>query len=406
MTATAQTYDSQLLDKLVANGNLSYSESTEIKKLSAEVPVIESNPEALLRISAKMQTQYEYINADCLNGTAQDCSSTINKFIVRRMILTFNSDNKREWGTRLSFDFILSNKMSITYIWHRMDNELLKGELRMGYLKTNFCYEENMSPFKLYAVERSIATYYWGGPRNARRLGFASFMTGAYWFGKSQSVDGLKYGCGVSNSENYQLGFDSISNGQNNTPNLWTSSSYVFNIEKAKFTVGLNLGWGADANKTAQNSTASIWGANPYISFNMGSTRAMSEFLVSGVDSGKTVDSQYKHQFPMGVNFAIEHKFDIGEFGKLAPVFRFTYLDTDGRGVTPSDGLRHTCNVSGDKAYTRARSFYCGVNWYLNGNSLKVQAGYEFSHFMGGSAMEASHALDANSVRSQIQILF
>lgn len=35
-------------------------------------------------------------------------------------------------------------------------------------------------------------------------------------------------------------------------------------------------------------------------------------------------------QFPVGANFAVEYKFGVGEFGRIAPVFRLAYLDTDG----------------------------------------------------------------------------
>ena len=76
-------------------------------------------------------------------------------------------------------------------------------------------------------------------------------------------------------------------------------------------------------------------------------------------------------------------------------------MDTDGRGVSPSDPLRH-CKAT--SIYTRANGYYFGVNWYLMGNNLKFQMGYEFSQFEGGTL--ASHSLDANSFRMQMQAMF
>ncbi|PWL69115.1 MAG: hypothetical protein DBY30_01335 [Verrucomicrobia bacterium] len=35
-------------------------------------------------------------------------------------------------------------------------------------------------------------------------------------------------------------------------------------------------------------------------------------------------------QFSVGANFAVEYKFGVGEFWRIAPVFRLAYLDTDG----------------------------------------------------------------------------
>lgn len=400
----APASDAALLAKLAENGTLSPSEASEIGKLSAQIPAVVSPPQAALRVSAKMQAQYEYISADCLGGPADGESSSVGKFIIRRMILTVNSDKSLDWGAQLSFDFILANRTSITYLWRRIDADLLKGELRMGYIKPNFCFEENMSPFDLYAVERSVATYFWTGPRNARRLGFGSFMTGAYWFGQPREIRGLKYALGASNSENYQLGFGSVRGG--NAPNLWLSSSYSFDFFGADAVIGGNFGWGADADKTPPGPSAGIWGANPYVSARFGGMRAMAEFLVSGVDRGADLDGGLGKQFPTGANAAVEYRFGMGEFGEIAPVFRFTYLDTDGRGVTPSDGLRHAANVRGDSAYARARGFYLGLNWYINGNSLKFQCGYERTRFSGGKACAGRRWLDADSFRMQMQALF
>lgn len=271
--------DAALLSKLAERGTLGVSEVSEIKKLSARIPAVAPSMQRPLRVSAKMQAQYEYISAECLEGGAEGGDSAVGKFIIRRMILTVNSDKNLDWGAQLSFDFMFANKTSITYLWRKIDAEPLKGELRIGYIKPNFCFEENMSPFDLYAVERSVATYFWTGPRNARRLGFGSFMTGAYWFGEPREIRGLRYALGVSNSENYRLGFNSVSGG--NAPNLWLSSSYSFDCFGAKADVGGNFGWGADADKTSSGPSAGMWGANPYVSVRLGGMRAMSEFLAA-----------------------------------------------------------------------------------------------------------------------------
>ena len=101
------------------------------------------------------------------------------------------------------------------------------------------------------------------------------------------------------------------------------------------------------------------------------------------------------------MNFCVEKKFAAGAFGKIAPVFRFTYLDTNGRGVSPSDGLR---KAGLGTAFDRARGFYFGANWYVSGdNSLKVSAGYEYSQFMGSNSGQDAYA---NTFRMQIQTMF
>lgn len=398
-TASAVQGDADLLSILVKKGTLTAEEANEIKKSSAVAPVFVEQGNPVIRISGKFQGQYEYLYVNGLEGV--DGSATVSKFIPRRVILTFKTDEKRDWGAQLSFDFILPHKMSVTYMWKRVETSYAKGEFRFGYVKSNFNVEEYMSPFNLYCVERSIATYYWGGPKNARRLGLASFHTGAYWLGKSQIVDGLNYVLGVSNAKNYEISqIDS-----DNAPNLYFAVSQKLDFDDVKILLGVNLGWGADANGYAANSsTAGMWGANPYASLDWNALRAMAEFLVSGVDEGRNLDGSYGRQFPVGLNAMVEYKFDIGEFGKLAPAFRFTYLDTDGRGVTPSDGLRHTKNIAGDSPYKRATGYYGGVNWYLHGNNLKFMLGYEYTHFDGGAY--GAHEAEENSVRSMVQVLF
>lgn len=397
--------DKDLLDTLIHKGVLTSKEAEVIAKSSVEVSNAVSD--SYVKISAKMQTQYAFIDAQ--NNDLLPSTSELNSFMIRRMILTFDTDNKRNWGAKLSFDFILSNKLSITYLWHKVDCLLIKGELRLGYIKPNFCYEENMSPFNLYCVERSIATYYWGGPRNVRRLGFASFMTGAYWFGQSKLVSGLEYAFAATNSENYKLGYESIGAGQNDAPNFWFSTSYKTKTKDfGELKVGINFGYGANANKEVPSRGASILGVNPYVAFEYADFRGVAEFLISCVESGKKTSDSYENAIPMGLNFLMEQKIDIGKFGKIAPAFRFTWLDTNGRGVTLSDGLRKCSNITGDLPYNNAIGFYFGLNWYIKENFLKFQIGYEFDRFDGviANSQTVQHSLDANSLRAQIQILF
>lgn len=107
---------------------------------------------------------------------------------------------------------------------------------------------------------------------------------------------------------------------------------------------------------------------------------------------------------PMGVNIAAEYKFDIGEFGKLAPAVRYSWIDTDGRGIKMSDGVR---NANASTTYNAGQSVYVGLNWYIMGNDLKFQIGYEWAQLNGSANNRhlAQHS-DANAVRAQMQVLF
>ena len=84
---------------------------------------------------------------------------------------------------------------------------------------------------------------------------------------------------------------------------------------------------------------------------------------------------------------------------------RWSWIDTDGRGIKMSDGIR---NANANSTYNAGQSVYVGVNWYIVGNDLKFQMGYEWAQLNGvkdGAASVAQHS-EANAVRAQIQVLF
>ncbi len=398
-----------MLEILTSRGILTQAEASGIAKEMSAIPVAYSQ-KSIWRFSAKLQFQHVYMVSNLTSGVASDSSHEQNGFIPRRVITTFNADYDNGWGGQLSFDFILPHNMSITYLYKNIDTNYVTGQFRMGYVKSNFCQEENQSPFQLYCTERSIATYYWGGPRNDRRLGFGSFYTGCFWLGKSQSIKDLNYGFGVTNSENYQLGISSLNGGgTDNAPNLWANVYYVVKFEdKSKLTLGLNTGYGDQANKNPPEAT-SIWGANPYLRYEANDYRCAAEFLISGVEEGRVVAGKYEDAVPFGLNLMGEYIFDI-PVGRLGFALRYTYLNTDGRGVTAADGLRKCVDLkdpSGNKlVFKEAQGFYGGLNWYIMGNSLKLQLGYEFSQFWGSVNSAPARKLDVSSLRTEIQMLF
>ena len=57
--------DATLLNMLVENGTLTQQEAADIKKLSSQTPVCKPTDISSIRISAKFQTQYEFIDTDC-----------------------------------------------------------------------------------------------------------------------------------------------------------------------------------------------------------------------------------------------------------------------------------------------------------------------------------------------------
>ena len=146
-------------------------------------------------------------------------------------------------------------------------------------------------------------------------------------------------------------------------------------------------------------------GFNPYIKGSFKGFDFFGEFLAADMENG--IYSAMKDNFVMGANLGVEYKFDIGEFGKIAPVVRLSWLDTDGRGIKMSDGVRDADLGGVGKAFSRGKSIYVGLNWYIMGNTVKYQLGYEYAYLDGAAYGATDYGnSSASAVRTQIQILF
>lgn len=83
-------------------------------------------------------------------------------------------------------------------------------------------------------------------------------------------------------------------------------------------------------------------------------------------------------------------------------MFRYTYVDSDGRGINLSDGVR---SAPGGGNMKKLTEYYGGGNWYLKGNDLKLQLGFLYAttkDALNGTPAEAN----TYGLRSQLQINF
>ncbi len=83
-------------------------------------------------------------------------------------------------------------------------------------------------------------------------------------------------------------------------------------------------------------------------------------------------------------------------------VFRYSYTDSDGRGINVSDGIR---NAPAGGTMDTLTDYYLGFTYYISGDDLKFQAGYVYGESQdtvtGGSAKATS-----SGIRSQMQVQF
>ena len=397
--------DKATLDLLVSKGVITKEEASKLSKGNVKIVAKDKNVKGI-KITGRVQTQYENINVEGFGAAGTSHAVSKNDFIMRRLFLGAEADLGSGWSGTVVADFGRSgddkNYLENAYITKAIDWELLHGKLDIGYKKVNFGFEENTSASKLLSVERSLATRYWTEGNNGRRLGFGARHTGIFWNGKIDEIEGLEYGAAVSP---YNDNPTEIPSSADNTLAYWANVAYSGSIEEdISFKIGVNFGYSPDTTST-NVSGGSVWGLNPYVTANLYGFNIWGEFLISGIENGDITRTE--DATPMGVNVGIEYRFDIGEWGKIGPTVRYSWLDTDGRGVSVSDGIRNANNAPGYSSFYAAQSVYAGVNWYIMGDSVKFQLGYEWAQFNGTpSNKSASNFAESNTVRAQMQILF
>lgn len=396
------------LDGYVECGILTPQEAAEISKSVAAVEP--GRPETKkLRFSSRLQLQYEWTDSSMVSGYSGSAGrSDSSSFLARRVFLQADADLGGGWKAQFGVDLARSQANSFlidNYVAKSIEGEYVDGTLYLGYMKPQFIYEEVMPSFNLNAIERSPATMFWSGAASATRMGVGNRYAGVRWNGNVRQIPGLAYVLSVTNS--YQLspedGRGPSSKLIDNSLAYWFSASYSFKGKEDpwKLKIGAYTMYSSSANR---DNNSAIYSVNPYLAGSWGDLSFWAEYIGSVVADGRMSAEGTREQCsPYGVNFCAEYLFDAGDFGKAGPVFRYCWLDTGGRGIRISDAVRHAPNVGG--SYGTVQDFYAGVNWYLRGNDLKIQFGYEYSQFSGPVAgAGAPHCAEAHAARVQFQM--
>ncbi len=401
--ALSEAQDKTTLDLLVSKGIITRHEADSVAKKAVAVTAKEKTTKSV-KLIGRVQTQYENIStSETINGLKNELG-TKSDFLMRRIFLGMNADIGSGWSATVIADFCRSssNYLEYAYISKKYDGEFLSGIADIGYKKVYFNLEEYTSASKLLSIERSLASRYFSEDNNGRRLGLGGRHTGIYWQGKTP-VEGLDYGLSITNS--YSNNPSSIPDGAKD------GLLYAFNVSYSdringdiSLKAGLNTAFTNSMNTagSAGDQGGYLIGLNPYITLTAYGFNLWGEFLMANIEDAKNAFSE--NATPMGVNIGMEYRFDIGELGALAPTVRYSWLDTDGRGTKVSDGIR---NAYGESTFDRGQSVYAGLNWYISGNSLKFQIGYEYAKLEGSPTNPSiSQDAHANAVRAQMQVLF
>jgi phosphate-selective porin len=372
-----------ILDALVRKGVLSSDEADAIKeeaKSSAPVFAVGGKKVSKLSLGARIQMQYAGLSTD-IDGTNNDPAST-NHFFLRRVYLTTKASLGPDWSMNITYDPANQafDKALISYGGSDLDIDI-------GLRKVGFGLEETTSSSKLKAIERSGVTRYFVESNNGRRLGAGSYRVGVFAEGKSGN---FVYGGAITNPE--RVG-DPTSGGNSGNNNMayWANAGFEGDLADGSFAFGAALGILPDQGGKTVGAGDDMTAYSIYGDVTTGNFHLMAEYMSAKVDNGAsaTMDATPSGYWVQGA-FKFNKSFE--------GVARFSYLDTDGRGVKLSDGVR---SAPAGNTNDKLTEYFVGGSWYIIGNDLKFQAGYVY-----GKSEDGAASATTSGIRSQMQINF
>jgi len=382
-----------ILDALVRKGVLTQEEAAEITKeankaTTSVVVVAGGKSTAKLSIGGRLQIQYDGLSTN-IDGTAADPAAT-NHFFARRAYLTVKGSLGNRATVDITYD-LASTSFDAAFIKWKQSSDLA---FDLGLRKVNLAYEESMiSSGALKSIERTGATRFFVEPANGRRLGAGGYRIGLYAEGKSGP---LFWGAAVTNPERVSS-ITSTGAAGNNGFAYWGNAGLKnkFQDGAGTYVIGGGIGLLPDQGGKTLGAGDDLLVGNVYADINVGSFFLVAEYLFSRNDNGAGPGRDANSR---GFWIQPSFKFDKNWEG----VVRFSHLDSDGRGINLSDGIR---SAPSGGTMDKLTDYYLGFIYYISGNDLKFQAGYVYGEakdtVTGGSAKART-----SGVRSQMQVQF
>ena len=402
----ANAQDKALLETLVKKGMLTQQEAAQIAKDSVAVTPATKSTKSI-KIFGGGQGWYSWGKNSVKAGTGSFDQQS--GFTLRYVKLGIEADVGGGWSAEVVTDFgtegASKNYLDKVVASKKIDLDYLNGTLQLGLRKVNMGYEQNMDDFGQYAVERSVATYFF---TRYEGKNFGSRTVGVFWDGNITQVDGLYYGAAVTSGVSEGGVENFITDAQNSSAlSFWVNAGYknVADIkgETLSYDFGINFGYApqgstgpTDPTSPAYTQKGSVWGINPYATINWRGLTLIGEFFLQQVED-YTPGRDGVGRTPMGANFTAAYKMDIGEWGAIEPVFRASYVTTNGMGLKSAYTGDELGNIN------QAMTFYGGVNWYAT-TAVKTSLGYEFGYYDQGDAVV--ERVYGNTVWAQVQVLF
>ncbi len=386
-----------LLDLLVRKGLVSDQEAEELRAelaREAHAGVVSSvsggKSTTNLSISARIQAQYAGLSTD-IDGAAADPAST-SHFFLRRVYLGLKANLVKDWSANLNYDFAGSTFDAAFVQWKRSDAFVLD----LGFRKAPIGLDEwYTSSSNLRAIERSPVTRYFVESNNGRRLGAGSYRTGVFLGGKADN--GVFYNVAVTNPERDEssLGVAGIGNNTNNNLAYWANVGYKGKAGEATYTLGASAGFLPDQGGTVVGAGDDLTVYNVFAEIARGGFNLQAEYYGSQNENGvsPTVDAS-SWGFSIMPSLKLTDPFEL--------VARYSYVDSDGRGVNLSDGIR---SAPGGGTMDKMEEWFLGFNYYISGNDVKLQGGYLYGKSKDTPAGGTAKA-ETQGLRSMVQVAF
>lgn len=395
--------DKALIDALIEKGILTKDEAAKISKEVAskesglEVSTTGSSFLKKLTISGRVQAQFVDMSAEIDGQTAPIVAT--QQFLMRRVYLGVKAEFAEGFSTYVNYDFANSSFDSAIISWKQSDLLVIDAGLRKAPIGLE---EWDTSSGSLKAIERSPATRYWVESNNGRRLGAGSYRTGVFVGG---TQDGWFYNVAVTDPQrdefsslngNSDPGVQGGGSAATNTFAWWGNGGYKGKFDGGTYKAGISYGWLPDQGGITLGKGHDLEVGSAYAVLTAGNFDLEGEYFW-GKDGDGIADKTTAK--PTGYWAQAAYKFT----PKIEGVVRYSYVDSDGRGVNISDGTR---SAPSGGTMDKMDEFYVGGNYYFLGNNdVKLQFGY--IHAQSNDTVTGAYAkAKADGIRSQMQVNF
>ena len=398
-----------LIDALIKKGILTNDEATqiaaEVSRNESATAVATGGSKFVERVAlqARFQTQFVGLSTT-VDGAAANPPAT-NHFLIRRVYFGAKADFGGGWSGNFNYDFANLSFDAALISWKQSEACVVDAGLR----KVPFAYDEITSSGNLRAIERSPTTNYFVGGNNGRRLGAGSYHTGL-WIGsardaRSAAPAGFYYTIAFTNPErdefstgnssaNATPGVNAVGSKANNGFTSWASLGYGGNLAHGSYKVGGEAGWLPDQGGRTAGSGHALAVYSLYGDITLGAWNLQGAWLAAKNEQGVSATRDAR---PWGFWLMPSLR-----KGNWEAVLRYSYLDSDHRGIDLADGIR---SAPSGGTMNRMSEWFAGGNYYFHNNDTKLQAGY--LHGASRDAVTGGPAqAKTDGVRTQLQLNF